>query len=116
MKTFKEFYRAKKSVYENEQFLDYENDLQTLFEEDVELTPCQKKYASFMTFGMQKFDAESPADLSEDDKKEFFNWIKDNWDSDNCKPKKFEVEQEIKKAKDNGDIPEPKSGKEAAKD
>lgn len=109
--SFQDFYANKMALKEN---ANYEKDLQTLFEEDVELSPAQKRYAEFMTYGMSKFGAESPADLSDEDKKELFNWIKDNWDKDKSEPNNQKIKDEIAKAKKDGKIKEPKSGKEAA--
>lgn len=50
---------------------------QHYFEE--ELSPAQKKYQEFFNKALEKFDAKSPADLDEDKKKEFFDYIKKNY-------------------------------------
>ena len=92
-----------------------QNKIEAIFEyinEAEELSPAQKNYADFMAFGMAKFGAESPADLSEEDKKEFFNWIKDNWSKEKGEPKDAKIKDKIKKAKEEGLIPsEPNNNK-----
>ncbi len=81
-----------------------------LFEEEKELSPKQKAYNDLMLFGLAKFGAESPADLSTDDKSEFFNWVKDNWDKEKGEPKDEKVKKAIEKAKEKGLISdEPKA-------
>lgn len=74
-------------------------------EEERQLSDIQKRYSDFMFFGLAKFGAESPADLSEEDKKEFFNWIKDNWSKEDGAPKDDKIKDQIKKAKEKGLIP-----------
>ena len=101
MKNFKNYYN--------------ENKVNALFEhinEAEEMSDTQKNYADFMAFGMAKFGAESPADLSTEDKKEFFNWIKDNWDKEKGEPKDSKIKDKIEKAKKEGLIPsEPMNNK-----
>lgn len=88
--------------------VEYNNNL--LEEEGKELSPKQRAYNDLMLFGLAKFGAESPADLSTDDKSEFFNWIKDNWDKEKGEPKEEKVKNAIEKAKEKGLIPsEPKA-------
>lgn len=75
--------------------------------EAEELSDTQKAYQELMLFGLAKFGAKSPADLSTDQKKEFFKWIGDNWDKDNGKVKDEEIAKKIKKALDKGLIENP---------
>lgn len=44
-----------------------------------ELSELQKKYHKYFNDLLKKFDAESPKDLTDDEKREFFNTIKDGW-------------------------------------
>ena len=79
--------------------------------EKKELSPKQKAYNDVMLFGLAKFGADSPAKLSKEQKTEFFNWLKDNWDKEKGEPAKEEVKKGIEKAKEAGIIPkEPKAG------
>jgi len=52
-------------------------------EEEKDLSPAQKKYQAFFKKALKKFDAESPADLDDEKKKEFFNYIDKNYKGDN---------------------------------
>lgn len=52
------------------------NNYKNINEEQSEL---QKKYAKYFKELLKEFEAESPKDLSDDEKREFFNKIKDNW-------------------------------------
>ena len=46
---------------------------------EADLSPAQKKYRKFFKKTLDKFDAESPADLDDTKKKEFFSFIKKNY-------------------------------------
>ena len=46
---------------------------------EADLSPAQKKYRKFFKKTLDKFDAESPADLDDSKKKEFFSFIKKNY-------------------------------------
>ena len=48
--------------------------------EKRELSALQKDWREYFGAKLSKFDAESPADLSDDDKKEFFNDLKKDWE------------------------------------
>ena len=48
--------------------------------ETAEKSELQKSYAEYFTAKLKKFDAESPADLNDEQKKEFFNEITKDWD------------------------------------
>lgn len=50
-------------------------------EDEHDLSPAQKKYQAFFKKALKKFGAESPADLDDDKKKEFFNYIDKNYKS-----------------------------------
>ena len=50
-------------------------------EEEKDLSPAQKKYQAFFKKALKKFGAESPADLDDEKKKEFFNYIDKNYKS-----------------------------------
>tara|TARA_Y100000385_G_scaffold252310_1_gene275687 strand:- start:3163 stop:3999 length:837 start_codon:yes stop_codon:yes gene_type:complete len=52
-------------------------------EEEKDLSPAQKKYQAFFKKALKKFDAKSPADLDDEKKKEFFNYIDKNYKGDN---------------------------------
>ena len=52
-------------------------------EEEKDMSPAQKKYQAFFKKALKKFGAESPADLDDDKKKEFFNYIDKNYKGDN---------------------------------
>jgi hypothetical protein len=82
-----------------------ENYYGEIFEEDddgkKELSDKQKRYQDLMLFGLAKYGAESPGDLSKDDKTEFFNWLKDNWNKDTGNFKDPKIADKIKKAKEN---------------
>lgn len=75
--------------------------------EEGELSPKQKAYQELMFFGLKKFGADTPADLDDEKKSEFFNWIKKNWDKSKGAPKDKEVADQIKKAKEDGEIKDP---------
>lgn len=89
--------------------------------EGQELSAKQIAYQELMFFGLAKFGAETPADLTDDKKSEFFNWIRDNWDKKAGKVKNKEVADNIKKAKEKKLIDDPENataknkGKEAEK-
>lgn len=46
---------------------------------EEDLSPAQKKYRAFFQKALKKFGADSPADLDDAKKKEFFNYIKTNY-------------------------------------
>ena len=46
---------------------------------EADLSPAQKKYREFFKKTLDKFDADSPADLDDSKKKEFFSFIKKNY-------------------------------------
>ena len=46
---------------------------------EADLSPAQKKYRKFFKKTLDKFDADSPADLDDTKKKEFFSFIKKNY-------------------------------------
>jgi hypothetical protein len=50
-------------------------------EDEHDLSPAQKKYQAFFKKALKKFGAESPADLDDEKKKEFFNYIDKNYKS-----------------------------------
>jgi hypothetical protein len=52
-------------------------------EEEKDMSPAQKKYQAFFKKALKKFGAESPADLDDDKKKEFFNYIDKNYKGEN---------------------------------
>lgn len=47
---------------------------------EQELSDLQKSYREYFTDKLKKFEAESPADLNDEQKKEFFNEIKKDWE------------------------------------
>ena len=47
----------------------------------AELSPDQKKYREFFEKKLKEYDANSPAELSDADKKKFFNEIDSEWDA-----------------------------------
>jgi len=59
---------------------DKENGYMNIPEE--ELSDKQKKYQAFFNKALKKFGAESPADLDDEKKKEFFNYIDKNYKAD----------------------------------
>jgi len=48
-----------------------------------ELTAKQKKYQDFFRKALKKFGVESPAELDQDKKIEFFNYVDANYEADN---------------------------------
>jgi len=48
--------------------------------EKRELSNLQKEWKDYFMEKLEKFGASSPADLSEEDKKEFFNDLKKDWE------------------------------------
>ena len=48
--------------------------------EKRELSNLQKEWKDYFMEKLEKFGASSPADLSEEDKKEFFNELKKDWE------------------------------------
>jgi len=52
-------------------------------EEEKDMSPAQKKYQAFFKKALKKFGAESPADLDDEKKKEFFNYIDKNYKGEN---------------------------------
>ena len=46
---------------------------------EAEMSPKQKEYRKFFAKALKKFGKDSPADMSDDEKKKFFDWLKDNW-------------------------------------
>ncbi len=47
-----------------------------------EKSPLQKEYSEFFNSVLNKFGVESPAELDNEKKKEFFNYIEKNWTKD----------------------------------
>jgi hypothetical protein len=52
-------------------------------EAEEDMSPAQKKYQAFFKKALKKFGAESPADLDDEKKKEFFNYIDKNYKGEN---------------------------------
>lgn len=46
---------------------------------EAEMSPKQKEYRKFFAKALKKFGEDSPADMSDAEKKKFFDWLKDNW-------------------------------------
>jgi hypothetical protein len=65
-----------------------------------EASELQKSYQDYFTAKLKKYGAESPADLDDEKKKEFFNEITKEWDKGKgVKPEfKEEIEKEEKQA------------------
>ena len=76
-----------------------------------ELSDLQKSYREYFGAKLKKFDAESPADLTDDQKKEFFNEIKKDWEKGSgAKPagKKDVEEHGVKESQElNEDVTTP---------
>ena len=51
-------------------------------EEGEELSDKQKKYQAFFKKALKKFGVESPAELEDEKKKEFFNYVDKNYEAD----------------------------------
>src|SRR6056300_578216 len=75
---FPELYESKQVELPEE---DKENGYTNLPEE--ELSDKQKEYQAFFQKALKKFNAESPADMDDEKKKEFFNYIDKNWKGSN---------------------------------
>lgn len=88
--------------------------LEDLILNEEELSDAQKNYQELMLFALAKFGAKSPADLSTDQKSEFFNWIGDNWDKDKGDVKDDKVKKQIEKAKEKGLIEDPEEKAKAS--
>ena len=41
----------------------------------------KEKYTAFFNKSLEKWDVSSPEDLSDDDKRDFFNYVDKNWDA-----------------------------------
>jgi len=54
---------------------------------EEELSDTQKAYREYFQKILDEFDAKSPADLSEEDKKKFFSKVKEGWDKEKGAPK-----------------------------
>lgn len=98
MRTFSEF------LNEKNEYKEFENDLYSLVneEEKKELSDKQKKYQDLMLFGLAKFGATTPGELSKEDKTTFFNWLSDNWDKETGSYKNEKLQDKIDKAKEKG--------------
>lgn len=46
---------------------------------EAEMSLKQKEYRKLFAKALKKFGEDSPADMSDAEKKKFFNWLKDNW-------------------------------------
>ena len=46
---------------------------------EQELSPKQKEYRAFFQKALKKFDADSPANMDDGEKKKFFDYVKANW-------------------------------------
>jgi hypothetical protein len=70
--------------------------------EEKDLSPLQKSYREYFQAKLSKFGVESPADLDDEKKKEFFNEISADWDAGKgVKPAaKEEIEKEKEDAKE----------------
>jgi hypothetical protein len=82
--------KAKKEIYDREKSKQgSSNDfvvaqlvkIATLLIEADELSPKQKEYREHFNDTMEKHDIESPAELNEEEAKDFFNDVDDGWDA-----------------------------------
>ena len=55
---------------------------QSLIDAVNDVTINEDKYEDLVRKGLQKYGVDSPDELSEPDKKEFFNWLDANWKAD----------------------------------
>ena len=63
-----------------------------------EASELQKSYKEYFTAKLAKYGAESPADLSDEDKKKFFNEVSADWEKG--KGVKPEAKEKMKKEKE----------------
>lgn len=70
--------------------------------EEAKKSELQKSYQDYFQAKLAKFGVESPADLDEEKKKEFFNEISADWD--NGKGVKPSAEKEVEKEKEEAGI------------
>jgi hypothetical protein len=70
--------------------------------EEKQQSSLQKSYEEYFKAKLAKYDVESPADLSDEEKKKFFNEISADWErGKGVKPEaKKEIEKEKKEAKE----------------
>lgn len=63
------------------------------------LSNKQREYQALFKDGLKKFDVSSPAELSDEEKVEFFNWLDKNWESEDEKDEANEAvsKSQIKK-------------------
>ena len=89
----KKQYKAQKSKSQNKSFKNVRNRLENVeeatkeegymdVEEGEELSDKQKKYQAFFKKALKKFGVESPAELEDEKKKEFFNYVDKNYEAD----------------------------------
>lgn len=94
MKTYREYLNERENMNQIESS-DVSEDLEIHEEEISEETENQEKYQKFFKFMLSKRNVESPAELSEEEKKEFFSEISDNWDEEKHEVKDGELKKEF---------------------
>jgi mannitol-specific phosphotransferase system IIBC component len=72
--------------------------------EEAKKSELQKSYQDYFQAKLSKFGVESPADLDEEKKKEFFNEISADWDAG--KGVKASAEKKVEKEKEEAGIKE----------
>jgi hypothetical protein len=79
--------------------------------QEAELSDLQKSYRDYFTAKLKKYGAESPADLDEEKKKEFFNEITADWEKG--KGVKPAAKDKVEKEKEEAGIKEGEEVNEA---
>jgi len=72
---------------------------------EKEMSKAQKDYQALVLYALKEFGVDSPDELKDDsEKKEFFNWLKDNWDTKKHDFVNDEIKDKVKKALKDGEI------------
>ena len=82
-------------------------DFLKMVDEEKDLSPKQKAYQSLMLYYLDEFGVDTPADLDDEQKKDFFDKVAKNWDKGTGKIKDKEIQKKIDAAIKDGDIDDP---------
>ena len=76
----------------------------TNFINEAEKSKKQKEYQEFFDKKLKKFDVDSPAKLSDADKKKFFNEIEKEWDQEPTNEKQVEEDYDSEEDEDSKEM------------
>ena len=87
------YYDPKKDMFYDPKKKKYVSEKDILALEEVDLFEKSEEYQKFFQSALKKFGIDSPAELSDEKKKEFFDYIDKNWEGENEEDEEETIEE-----------------------